>query len=779
MSQNLSQVNIVLNANSAEYVRKLAQTQKKTNTELKKMEKSYNKLSSAISPVTSTALAAGAALLSVAENARQNAVELERSAYAAGLTVPEFQAMSLAVKTVGINTEQLGSILGDTEEKVADFLTSGGGGFLDFVEVMGFTKEEAREVAKELQGLSGRDVLVEMTRRMEEAGVSGEKMNLALEGMASDSRHLIPLLRDNGRELETMEKRMGSLATTLEEETVDELNKLATVTTIVANNMSNTLATALVSVSDYLLEAGENAAFFWASLQTGTSQQVLSDMATVSDQMNAIKREIGELEDGNTFANFIGQGDEQIEKRLDRLAELEVEYKKLSDQYKSLQGLEVPELPSGTIEVDTVINPPEPKTQFDKDLEKKAGDISMSSGSLLGAISQEEIEASNKLMEEEMKKLQQYSSDLKDLSNENALNRALMGGNPDEILSAKNDLLNSSMQQEIDSLDKSLMTTEQYEANKSAIEEKYRIQRSELAQRDSDERMAIMEEEILKMEQYSSDLQALTQQNDLSRAIIGGNPEEIIAAKDALLETSMQQEIDSLDQRLMTTEQFEANKAAIEDKYRLAKQQADKDAAQKKHDLDKAYQDMELTVAKTTVDSLGQINSIMGEDNQVLNAALFAAQQVLAIAQVTIDTQRASMAALAIDPTGLLSAKAEMQGSIALGIIGATSVAKAASGQFHGGIDELPQSMDNKSFMLKAGERVVQPKANEELTEFLGAQKENGYQSGGQQVINAPLTINGSVTDEAWFNKKLVQHRNTIAASVKKVEKERPNKSRR
>ncbi|AUR96830.1 coil containing protein [Vibrio phage 1.233.A._10N.261.51.E6] len=299
-------------------------------------------------------LATGIAVLT--EATLEYTKELNRNANAAGLSAKQFQAMSLATNTVGISMEQLGGILGDTEEKIGDFLATGGGAFQDFADVMGLTKEQATQTAQQLQSLSGRDVLVEMVRQMEAAGVSAEKMNFALEGMASDARYLIPLLKDGASELGTLESKFGQLATTIDDETVKSLNELKTVSLIVANNMGNTLAVEVDKVSKYLLTAGQNAAFFWASLQEGTQQQILSDMATVASDISQVNDEIERLEAGESnmlidAASALGvtSVDEQIDKRKARLLELKETYEDLRDSYNNLFGVNSQPTDIGTI----------------------------------------------------------------------------------------------------------------------------------------------------------------------------------------------------------------------------------------------------------------------------------------------------------------------------------------------------------------------------------------------------------------------------------------------
>ena len=256
----IGNASIQLTADTVEYINSLQKAQKETNKRLKKMEQRYEKWGDAINKVGAVAIAGTfvSAVVQATQYSLEMTRELERSAEAAGLTIPEFQAMAGATSTVGINMDQLGSILGDTEEKIGDFIATGGGGFNDFVDVMGLTEEQAIKTAKELQGLSGRDVLIEMTRRMQEAGVSSEEMNFALEGMASDSRYLLPLLKNNATELKKFEERVEAISSTLSEETTVSLSEAALQTTKLTENASNfisTVAQPLVDTYNVIAEA--------------------------------------------------------------------------------------------------------------------------------------------------------------------------------------------------------------------------------------------------------------------------------------------------------------------------------------------------------------------------------------------------------------------------------------------------------------------------------------------------------------------------------------------
>ena len=95
----------------------------------------------------------------------------------------------------------------------------------------------------------------------------------------------------------------------------------------------------------------------------------------------------------------------------------------------------------------------------------------------------------------------------------------------------------------------------------------------------------------------------------------------------------------------------------------------------------------------------------------------------------------------------------------------------ASSGQFHGGIDSVPASYDNKSFMLKNGERIVQPEANKKLMAFLDNQANNSSSSGDGITIYSPLIVKGNVDDPETWNKMMKKNQNNVAQAVRSSQK--------
>jgi DNA-binding transcriptional MerR regulator len=178
----------------------------------------------------------------------------------------------------------------------------------------------------------------------------------------------------------------------------------------------------------------------------------------------------------------------------------------------------------------------------------------------------------------------------------------------------------------------------------------------------------------------------------------------------------------------------------------------------------------QLTVFSKTADSLSDgMVAAFGEASGAAQAA-FAISKGITMAQTVLSIQSALAQALATPFPASLAAYAQVL-SLGMNIISTAKGASKSNGQFHGGVDELPSSLDNKSFVLKAGERVVQPEANTKLTKFLDKQT-SGQSNAGDITVNAPLIVQGDVAgDDAKFNEMLKKHANSVTQAVRSSQK--------
>ena len=155
------------------------------------------------------------------------AKELKNNSALMKMSVEDTQAWSSATQTVGIDINKLGDISKDTSEKIGQFLTMGGGGFEDFGDAMGYTKEQALAAARSFKGMAGPDVLQSMVTQMEAAGINAEQMSYALEGMANDTTKLLPLLKDGGAAMNKLKDDFRETSVVLTETDVQKLGEMS------------------------------------------------------------------------------------------------------------------------------------------------------------------------------------------------------------------------------------------------------------------------------------------------------------------------------------------------------------------------------------------------------------------------------------------------------------------------------------------------------------------------------------------------------------------------
>lgn len=138
---------------------------------------------------------AGTAVLGWTRQLVEASAELEKFSRLSGTNEQVFQRMAAGAATVGIQQDKLADIFKDTQDKLGDFLQTGGGAMKDFFEQIA---PRIGLTAKELQHLSGPEVLQRYYSALEQAGASQSEMVFYMEAIASDSSMLAPLLARNG-----------------------------------------------------------------------------------------------------------------------------------------------------------------------------------------------------------------------------------------------------------------------------------------------------------------------------------------------------------------------------------------------------------------------------------------------------------------------------------------------------------------------------------------------------------------------------------------------------
>ena len=152
--------------------------------------------------IAGAAVGTTGALVALAVQTANTAAEIERLSYLSGATTTEFQEWSVGAHAMGIEMDKLSDIFKDVQDRVGDFITTGGGELSDFFTEIA-TKTEggadgALKLAESMRELSGPQALQLYVDKLEEAGVSQSEMVFFMESVADEATALIPLLENGG-----------------------------------------------------------------------------------------------------------------------------------------------------------------------------------------------------------------------------------------------------------------------------------------------------------------------------------------------------------------------------------------------------------------------------------------------------------------------------------------------------------------------------------------------------------------------------------------------------
>ena len=204
---------------------------------------------------TAAATALAAAVVAMTHSTVAAANEISQLSQVANANPEVFQRWSAASATVGIEQEKLADILKDVNDRVGDFLQTGGGPMADFFENIA---PRVGVTADQFARLSGPEALQLYVDSLERASVSQQEMTFYLEAMASDATRLIPLLQNGGAEMTRLGAQAEALGAVLDADAIAAMRRseLALVSIgQVFTGVRNRIAVALAPT----LEAAANA----------------------------------------------------------------------------------------------------------------------------------------------------------------------------------------------------------------------------------------------------------------------------------------------------------------------------------------------------------------------------------------------------------------------------------------------------------------------------------------------------------------------------------------
>lgn len=187
----------------------------------------YNKAKLAYMGIVGAVGAVSAAVGFLIKDQIELANQLNQVALKANTSAEAIQKYSIGATATGIEMDKLGDIFKDTQDKVGDFLSTGGGEMQDFFDnvapKVGVTADEFRK-------LSGPDALQLYYNSLEKANLSQNEMVFYMEAVADEASALIPLLQDNAAGFKAWEKAAENVGAKMDEKTIRATQDLQTST---------------------------------------------------------------------------------------------------------------------------------------------------------------------------------------------------------------------------------------------------------------------------------------------------------------------------------------------------------------------------------------------------------------------------------------------------------------------------------------------------------------------------------------------------------------------
>ncbi len=632
--------------------------------------------------------------------------ELNQLSKQSGISVSDLQKLEKAFRTTGLGADKMADINQDALDKMADAYRNGGGIADDMLSV-GLDPKKFTKLLNDPNG--GIKAVIQAFYELRAAGASNADQKFFLESLASDASRLTGVLNDSANAQEAWNKIQAQSISVTDEQAAQfaTFDQNLSSLTDTGKTYLYDLLTPLVTSTNNLADAMRNVNstnFLVDILQTATDLQI--KINEITHMFPGLSTVMGLMSDG-------------------------------AEQFRQDTGPQMPKL-NNTLPTQTATVTLDPNDGW-KNKEQEAAKAAAAAAKAQAAANKAAA-AAKKLVEDRLKaqkELNAISSDATIGTSERQL--AVFDRQQQDITDKikKNAEVLKLSQKELDGY---LNKQSQYAA----------YQRSQMidgmigytdpnAQLKTN--IGLLQSGSLNDQQkgFLANQQAESVGSDTTQAKLAANQQE--------LQLQLQQN----DLLLQGHEDYEKRKAEITAKYAAQAVQIQREqTTQQLQSLEESFG----TIGQGMADAFGKSSGAA--------QAAFAVQRGLSISTTIMSIQEALAKALALGFPQNIPAYAQIA---AMGMSIISTAKGASSGQFHGGIDNLPSSYDNKSFMLKAGERVVQPEANKKLTNFLDNQEKGSNIS--ESNISAPMNVYYSGTNDREFQAQLKKHQNSIVQAVK------------
>ena len=255
--------------------------------------------------------------------------EIENLSKLAGVTAERFQELSFASDKYGISQEKIADVLKDTNDKFGDFFATGAGPLVDFFDQVapkiGLTEEAFR-------GLSSDQALGLYVSSLEKAGANQQDLSFYMEALASDATALLPLFKDNGKELGRLSQRSRELGVVLENDMIAKGSEAKKTLDDLAASFQGGLRNSVIDLAPEIEELGQAVIDLMPRL-VEWSKNIVDGFENIGDNLDSIGRKWNASPFGKGFKAELPVGDKDgIEDRFKKLIALNQNINKIQEE---------------------------------------------------------------------------------------------------------------------------------------------------------------------------------------------------------------------------------------------------------------------------------------------------------------------------------------------------------------------------------------------------------------------------------------------------------------
>ncbi|HDS1772065.1 phage tail tape measure protein [Pseudomonas putida] len=239
-SKSLGTLTLDLIAKIGGFTGPLDQASRESQKRMAEIKKSAENLGKGIG----TAFAAVPAIVAgLVTSSAMAAKEITNLSNLAGLTTTEFQRYAAGAASVGVEQDKLSDIFKDTNDKIGDFLATGGGELKNFFETVA---PKVGVTAEQFRNLNSADALQLYMTSLQKANVSQAQMTFFMEAIADEATALVPLLADGGKKFKEYGDAAQQAGMIMDEQTIGAAQRFSTELTVIGQ-YANSAKTALAA----------------------------------------------------------------------------------------------------------------------------------------------------------------------------------------------------------------------------------------------------------------------------------------------------------------------------------------------------------------------------------------------------------------------------------------------------------------------------------------------------------------------------------------------------